>query len=1075
MLNTKILLVDKDKKFLKLAKKTILEITSDFQIKTCTSAEQALELLKEENYHAVISEYVLPEMNGLKFLSHLRKKGDDTPFIIFTSEGREKKVIEALNLGANYYIEKKEDSKKQFEMLIKEIEKQIEKKQVYKLLQLSNEKFQSIFSEAKSGIVLLDVKTGQIIDGNKEFQKQTGRSIEELRGLKIWDIRPLEKRELAQKNFKEISNMRRGGSSELDFLKPNGETIQISSISNFITVDNIKYIQCMTTNITEIKKFEDELREERNLVQKYLDIIDTMIIVIDTSGIVILANRKACEILGYKEKDIIGKNWFDNFIPEAIRETTQRAYQLVLKGDVTVDAYENLVLNKRGEERLISWHNSVLKDDQGEAIASISSGSDITLQRKIYSELIESEKRFRTLFEDIPIGIGISDLSGKVIRANKKMLEIIGYKDGLFKINIGNTFYDPGDQKKLREILTKNNFVINFETKLLRQDGTVYDALLNINRFQEDGEVYNLTFCQDISILKQLEEENIPLLAIINVIDDSILITDGKSEIVYVNPGFEKFTGYSYLDAVGQTPAIMRYINEEFNDDYYANVAKTTFSGKTWKGQIKIKRKDGEIRIGDRVITPIKDKSGKIVRFVGVTRDITDKVSAAKILRESQAHFKLMFDQAPLSYQSLNKEGIIIEVNDFWLKSLGYTKDEVLGNWFGDFLPPDFREKFKENFPKFIEHGEIHDIDFDLVTKDNKILQVFYDGIIHYNDKGEMLRSRCVFKEKKSIDESERRVITILERQILLHESANLGTWDWDIKTGNFIFNKPFVEMLGFSFDEIEPNIKSVRKIVHKDNSCVTDLILNLPKKELTKLIKVEHRAINKSGDIKWVQCIGKVVEQDKQGNPIRAIGLHLDITDKKISQLKIVESEIRYRQIFDHINEVFFITDEDGTLIDTNLEGESLYGYSRVQILKLNVVDLYANPEDRIRFKKAIEKQGFLKDFELEMKKKDGTIIDVLVNGSVRRDKNDKIIGYIGIIRDISKSKELEANILKIQEQFDEQTSKLVIDFQEKLEAILQASSFLESEPSARIKEQVNAISTIIKEFRKSAKRKID
>ncbi len=1075
MFNIKILLVDKDKKFLKLAEKNLLEITKDFQISTCTSAEQALEILKGEKYHAVLSEHVLPEMNGLKFLSNLRKKGDNIPFIIFTSESRENEVIKALNLGVNYYI-KKDNSKDQFKILVKEIEKLIEKKESFEFLQTSNEKYQLIFSEAKNGIVLINAKTGQIMDGNKEFEKQTGRSIKDLRQLKIWDFRPPEKRELAKKKFIEISNLRRSGSSELDFLKPNGEKIQISFISNFITVDNIEYIQSMTTDITKMRNFQEELSRERNIRQKYLDIIDSMIVVVDINENIIFVNKKSCEILGYKENEILGKNWFNIFLSENIRGVTRNVFRKVLNEELIVESYENIVLTKNGEEKLISWKNSVLKNDNGKVIASLSSGSDITFRRKIHSELIESENKFRTLFEDIPIGVGIFDSFGRVIRVNKKMLEITGYtKETILEINVSITFYNPNDQKRLRKILLKNEVVVNFETKLLQKDGTVYDALLNINKFREKDEVFSLTFCQDITKFKQLEVEQISLLKVIEHIDDSILITDEKGEIIYVNPGFEKFTGYSYLDAVNQTPAIMRYIDEEFDEDYYANIVKTTFSGKTWKGRLKIKRKDGKIRIGDRIITPIKDNSGKFNRFIGITKDITNQVIHEKELADSQKHFRSMFEDASLLYQSLNKEGLILDVNEFWLKSLGYTEDEVLGKCFGDFLTPDFVVKFEEIFSKFIERGEIHDIHFDMVTKDGETLSVYFDGKIKYNDEVEMERLRYVFIEKKFPDDFKSKINDLLEKQTLLHESANLGTWDWDIETGDFIINKPYVEMLGYSLDEIEPNIESVRKLTHKDNSCVSDLILNLPKKDIMKLISVEHRAICKSGDIKWIQCIGKVVEHDKQGNPTRAIGLHLDITDKKTSLLKVVESEIRYRKIFEHINEVFFITNTDGTIIDLNPKGETLFGYSRVEILELNIADLYANPKDRIEFKKTIEKQGFLRNFELKMKRKDGTIIDVFVNGTVRRNQNAIIIGYIGIIRDISKNKELEENILNVQEQFDKQTSKLINDLQEKLDVILQTSSSLESESSDYIKEQVSIIISLIAEYRKSIGLKID
>ena len=754
MIKDKILLVDKDNEFLKLAKKILLEITNDFQIKTCTSAEKALEILKKERYHIVISEYILSEMNGLEFLVHLKKKENNIPFIIFTSKERMNKIIEALNMGADYYIQKKGDSKKQFINLIKEIEKQIEKRKAYELLQLSNEKFQSIFSEAKNGIVLINAKTGQIIEGNKQFEEQTGRSIEELRELKIWDIRPTEKKELAKKKFEEISKIRRGGSSELDFLKPNGEIIQISFVSNFVKIGNIDYIQSMTTDITELRNIEEELKKERKMVQKYLDIIGTMIVAIDLNGKIIFVNQKSCEILGYKENEILGNNWFDTFVPDRIRENTRSVFQQVLERNVIVDSYENLVLTKSGEEKLISWQNSILEDNHGNVIASISSGLDITFQRKIHSELIESEKRFGTLFEDIPIGVGISNRAGKVIRANKKMLEITGYGDELFEINLGDTFQNPDNLKLLLEILEKDSMVVNFETKLLGKDERVYDALLNIIVIQEEGENYVLTFCQDISKLKQLEEEQIPLLSIINHCEDSILITDEKGEIIFANSGFEKFTGYSYLEAVGQTPALMRYINEEFDDDYYANVVKTTFSGKIWRGRLKIKRKDGEIRIGERVITPIKDKSGKINRFIGVTRDVTNQVNYEEDLRESQKIYELMFERAPLPYQSLDKEGFILDVNEFWLKKLGYTKDEVIGKWFGDFIAPDFVEIFKENFPKFSKLGEIHDIKFDMVTKNGEILAVSFDGRIQFDDEGEMVRSHCIFRDEKSTEDS---------------------------------------------------------------------------------------------------------------------------------------------------------------------------------------------------------------------------------------------------------------------------------------------------------------------------------
>jgi PAS domain S-box-containing protein len=132
-------------------------------------------------------------------------------------------------------------------------------------------------------------------------------------------------------------------------------------------------------DITERKMAENAIREERNKAHLYIDIAGVMIVALNTRGDVTLINKKGCEILGYKEWEIIGKNWFDNFVPARISAEILPVSKRLLGGETKfVEYYENPVLTKSGRERIIAWHNAVIKDDVGRIIGTLSSGQEIT-------------------------------------------------------------------------------------------------------------------------------------------------------------------------------------------------------------------------------------------------------------------------------------------------------------------------------------------------------------------------------------------------------------------------------------------------------------------------------------------------------------------------------------------------------------------------------------------------------------------------------------------------------------------------------------------------------------------------
>jgi len=162
----------------------------------------------------------------------------------------------------------------------------------------------------------------------------------------------------------------------------------------------IQSVLSVSRDITELKIIEEQLRRERNRIQNYLDIAGVILVVIDSEQNVSLINKKGCEILGYEDHEIVGRNWIDLCIPEEKREFVGRIHADLLKGKIELEEYaENEVLTKDGEKRIIAWHNTVLRDKECRITGTLSSGEDITerkkaeqIKEKLEQQLFQSQK-----------------------------------------------------------------------------------------------------------------------------------------------------------------------------------------------------------------------------------------------------------------------------------------------------------------------------------------------------------------------------------------------------------------------------------------------------------------------------------------------------------------------------------------------------------------------------------------------------------------------------------------------------------------------------------------------------------
>lgn len=240
--------------------------------------------------------------------------------------------------------------------------------------------------------------------------------------------------------------------------------------------------------------------------------------------------------------------------------------------------------------------------------------------------------------------------------------------------------------------------------------------------------------------------------------------------------------------------------------------------------------------------------------------------------------------------------------------------------------------------------------------------------------------------ERIDIEDSLRRS---KERYDLAVEGAELGTWDWDIPSGKVIYSGKYLEMLGYSKDEFKPTLDSWENAIHPEDRqyVLSSLQDHLDGK--TELYKTEHRLKTKTGDWKWILDVGKIVERDNYGKPVRAAGIHHDITEKKIIDQAIKESEVRFRSIFDNvINIAVQGYLEDGIVHYWNKASETLYGYTSEEAVGNRLYDLII-PEEAVEEVKEAVKNMFETEIsipseELLLKKKDGSLVHVYSNHTI-------------------------------------------------------------------------------------------
>ncbi len=294
-------------------------------------------------------------------------------------------------------------------------------------------KFEALFLSINDLAYICD-SLGNILFVNQQIERYSGHKAEEFIGK---SFAPLFDEENLKKGLGFYNKTIQGESPEFELrFKDTGVLCEYKNVPFRDERGEITGVIGIARDISYRRLSEENLRSERDKAQRYLDLAGVMFVAIGADGNVTMINRKGAEVLGYNEADIIGKNWFDSFIPERIREAMRETFIALISGKVECDYHENPVLAADGSERTIAWHNTVLKSPSGEVNGSLSSGSDITEFKRAEAEVNKYRANLEAIFRSVRDAIVTIGLDFTILELNYSASRICALSRG----DIGHHF-----------------------------------------------------------------------------------------------------------------------------------------------------------------------------------------------------------------------------------------------------------------------------------------------------------------------------------------------------------------------------------------------------------------------------------------------------------------------------------------------------------------------------------------------------------------------------------------------------------------------------------------------------------
>jgi len=807
-----------------------------------------------------------------------------------------------------------------------------EHKSAEEALKESEEKYRNLIESANESIISVDLQ-GNLLTLNSRAVSHLGGLTENYTGKTLWDIFP---KKIADERFKDHQKVIRSGKP---FIKENYVPFKGKILCFLTSIQPIKNrlgdiyaVLILANDITDRKKIENALVESEEKYRTVFENTGTATIIVEEDTTISLVNSKFERLSGYSKEEIENKmKWTDIIVPEDLERMKKYHIARRKTGEKPPSEYEFHFVDKKGNIKNIFLKVGIIPGTKKDIASLI----DITEQKQAEEVIQESENRFRELFDHMSSGVAVYEAkdNGKdfiiknLNRAAEKMEKV--KKEDIIGKSVLKAFpgvKDFGLFKVFQEVYKTGK--LQHHPITFYQDQRITGWRENYVYKLPSGEI--VAVYDDITERKQAEEKvehlNLVLRAIRNVNQLIVKEKDPNRLIKGVCENLVKTRGYHnawivLLDEEGKHKTSAEAgLGKDFLPmiELLKSGKLTTCSRKALKQQEVVITRDpifscpecplsqkysGRAGFAMRlehsekvcglmsVSTPAhlavdQEEQGLFEEVAGDVAFALYNIELDKERKQAEEKYRKLIKATSEGFWLLNSKKLTIEVNQSLCDMLGYTRNEMIGKTPMEFVDAENKKIFKEQTSQ-ITNTTHRAYEISLKKKDGINFPTIFNATTLVDKKGETEGSFAFVTDITERKKAEEKLKTITERLELAMDAGEHGFWDWNLDTDDIYFSPRYYTMLGYKPGELPMRKETWAGLMHPEDQKII-----VPKVEKhvknAESYEVEFRLKTKDGDWKWISGRGKSYSIDKKGISHRAIGVHVDITERKQSEERL-------------------------------------------------------------------------------------------------------------------------------------------------------------------------------------------
>lgn len=537
-----------------------------------------------------------------------------------------------------------------------------------------------LFQKNPSPMWVCDRKDLRFLAVNDAAVKHYGYSRARFLRMTVRDIRARSARGSVSKEAKLLSRLNRVRSFRTVHRARGGREMQVEiTLTPAFPWKGKKCYLAVVNDVTESQRVHRALLEEKENLKKYLDLAANIFLVIGADGRTRHINRKGCQVFGLPERQIIGKDYFDQFIPAAERKRIRRLWRDVVDGRSPMSDYENVVIGARGPRRIF-WHSVLLRDDEGKVVGTLSSGEDVTERRQTEAALSDSRGRLEALFNYAQEAIFLGDKRGRVVDVNPAACTLLGLPRARV---VGRHFLDLTPRReraaaRRRFLSYRGRKATGGDYRLMRADGSVIDV--EYRAVADIAPGLGLTIARDVTQRRAAErairENEEKYRQLVENWPEAVFM-HSRGRFIYANPAAARL-----LEAPSPDDIVGRQVL-----DFVPPEGRGTVQAR-WK---ELRKGRPAPALEQRLVTMKgtaiwAEVAGANITFQGkaavqlLARDVTDRVAAREAFSESEERFRVLIEGVrDYAIFMLNPTGKVQSWNAAAQRMFGYQAGEVLG------------------------------------------------------------------------------------------------------------------------------------------------------------------------------------------------------------------------------------------------------------------------------------------------------------------------------------------------------------------------------------------------------------